>query len=85
KRGVLGKEKLRIAKDGFPSLIYDNNRNVKSLEGIEKFQNLENLILYPGKIRTLKPILELKHLEYIYIKKNPISDFEILGQIGTLK
>ena len=40
KRGVLGKEKLRIAKDGFPSLIYDNNCYIeKDGKGIVKIKS----------------------------------------------
>ena len=58
---------------------------VKTLVGIERLKNLEILSIYPGKIKSLKPITKLTKLESIGIaRQNKLTDLQLIGQITTL-
>ena len=59
--------------------------NVSDLDGIERLENLEKLIIYPGKLKSIASIRELKNLKYISINENPkIKDLEIIGEKSEL-
>ena len=58
---------------------------VKTLVGIERLKNLNTLIIYPGKIKSLKPITKLTKLKSIGIaRQNKLTDLQLIGQIITL-
>ena len=58
---------------------------VKTLVGIERLKNLEILSIYPGKIKSLKPITNLTKLTEIGIsRQNKLTDLQLIGQITTL-
>ena len=58
---------------------------VKTLVGIERLKNLETLSIYPGKIKSLKPITNLTKLTGIGIsRQNKLTDLQLIGQIITL-
>ena len=58
---------------------------VKTLAGIERLKNLETLSIYPGKIKSLKPITKLTKLKSIGIaRQNKLTDLQLIGQITTL-
>ena len=59
--------------------------SVKTLAGIERLKNLEILSIYPGKIKSLKPITNLTKLNSIGIaRQNKLTDLHLIGQITTL-
>lgn len=59
--------------------------SVKTLAGIERLKNLEILSIYPGKIKSLKPITKLTKLKSIGIaRQNKLTDLQLIGQITTL-
>lgn len=59
--------------------------SVKTLAGIERLKNLEILSIYPGKIKSLKPITNLTKLKSIGIaRQNKLTDLQLIGQITTL-
>ena len=59
--------------------------SVKTLAGIERLKNLEILSIYPGKIKSLKPITNLTKLKSIGIaRQNKLTDLHLIGQISTL-
>ena len=58
---------------------------VKTLAGIERLKNLNILVIYPGKIKSLKPITNLTKLTGIGIsRQNKLTDLQLIGQITTL-
>ena len=58
---------------------------VKTLVGIERLKNLETLSIYPGKIKSLKPITNLTKLTAIGIaRQNKLTDLQLIGKINTL-
>ena len=58
---------------------------VKTLAGIERLKNLNILVIYPGKIKSLKPITNLTKLTGIGIaRQNKLTDLQLIGQIITL-
>ena len=58
---------------------------VKTLAGIERLKNLNILIIYPGNIKSLKPITNLTKLTGIGIsRQNKLTDLQLIGQIITL-
>lgn len=58
---------------------------VKTLVGIERLKNLETLSIYPGKIKSLKPITNLTKLTGIGIaRQNKLTDLHLIGKINTL-
>ena len=58
---------------------------VKTLVGIERLKNLETLSIYPGNIKSLKPITNLTKLTAIGIaRQNKLTDLQLIGQITTL-
>ena len=58
---------------------------VKTLAGIERLKNLKTLTIYPGKIKSLKPITNLTKLTGIGIaRQNKLTDLQLIGQITTL-
>ena len=58
---------------------------VKTLVGIERLKNLNTLIIYPGKIKSLKPITNLTKLTGIGIaRQNKLTDLQLIGQINNL-
>ena len=58
---------------------------VKTLAGIERLKNLETLSIYPGKIKSLKPITNLTKLTAIGIaRQNKLTDLQLIGKINTL-
>ena len=58
---------------------------VKTLAGIERLKNLKTLIIYPGKIKSLKPITNLTKLTEIGIsRQNKLTDLQLIGKINTL-
>lgn len=58
---------------------------VKTLVGIERLKNLKTLTIYPGKIKSLKPITNLTKLTGIGIaRQNKLTDLQLIGQITTL-
>ena len=59
--------------------------SVKTLAGIERLKNLEILSIYPGKIKSIKPITNLTKLKSIGIaRQNKLTDLHLIGQISTL-
>ena len=59
--------------------------SVKTFAGIERLKNLEILSIYPGKIKSLKPITKLTKLKSIGIaRQNKLTDLQLIGQITTL-
>lgn len=59
--------------------------SVKTLVGIERLKNLKTLIIYPGNIKSLKPIINLTKLTGIGIaRQNKLTDLQLIGQITTL-
>ena len=58
---------------------------VKTLAGIERLKNLKTLIIYPGNIKSLKPITNLTKLTGIGIaRQNKLTDLQLIGKINTL-
>lgn len=58
---------------------------VKTLAGIERLKNLETLSIYPGNIKSLKPITNLTKLTAIGIaRQNKLTDLQLIGKINTL-
>lgn len=58
---------------------------VKTLAGIERLKNLKTLTIYPGKIKSLKPITNLTKLTGIGIsRQNKLTDLQLIGQIIIL-
>lgn len=58
---------------------------VKTLAGIERLKNLNILVIYPGNIKSLKPITNLTKLTAIGIaRQNKLTDLQLIGKINTL-
>ncbi|KPV93611.1 hypothetical protein AN214_04354 [Pseudoalteromonas sp. P1-9] len=64
-----------------------SGHKLSTLEGIEKFSNLECLGIYTNKgLTDIKPITQLAHLKRLQFEGvNNIENLEILGQVSTLE
>lgn len=67
--------------------IYINSKygSCSRLDGIEKLKNLRAISLDSGTITDLNAIIQLKHLTYISIHRNPIKSYKPLEECKNLE
>jgi len=81
---------LRVArKQGLPydqiTYLDCHNKDLNSLEGIEKLINLNELRCYENKLRNLKGIENLINLEHLYCHVNNLTSLEGVENLVNLK
>lgn len=82
-------EKNELTEEDLPNVnrlvVNAKYGRVKTLAGIERLKNINILVIYPGKIKSLKPITNLTKLTGIGIsRQNKLTDLQLIGQINTL-
>ncbi|WP_161524786.1 TraB/GumN family protein [Alteribacter lacisalsi] len=66
--GDLNEENLAMVRT-----LHAFEREIESLEGIEKLENLEELVIFGNELEDLSPLLELDQLESVDIENNPLD------------
>ena len=64
--------------------IIADNRNIRSLQGLEFAINLEELDVYKNQIQDIRPLSNLPELRRLVLWHNQVSDISPLASITTL-
>lgn len=70
---------------GYTEFLYFNEENIWSLEGIQNFYNLKNLVLENTNIADLTPISNLKNIENLSITNSAVTDLTAIKRLTSLK
>ena len=86
-REALGRPQGPLTPEDFATLTYlrANQKDIRSLAGIEYFAILLKLELYNNRIVDLTPISQLKNLQWLRLYDNQITDLTPLNQLKNLK
>jgi len=69
-----------------PRLRVIHGMKVGSLEGIQRFSRLENIVnLFGDEVETLEPLSELRYLTHVYILSSAVCTLEPLGDLLGLR
>jgi len=60
-------------------------RKIRSIDGIEDLSGLRNLDVSNNQLVSIRPLLPLKHLEFLYLHDNPVRNIEDLQDMPSLK
>ncbi|ACL70731.1 leucine-rich repeat protein [Halothermothrix orenii H 168] len=63
----------------------DNQYRIKSLNGLEFFSGLQELIISRNDIKDLNPLTKLKNIKELRIHGIPVKDYSPLGRLKKLK
>ena len=79
-------EDIPLQKDHMALLvnIVSDNRDIRSLQGLEFAINLEELDVYRNQIQDIRPLSNLPKLSRLVIWHNQVSDLSPLASITTL-
>ena len=85
-REALGRPQGPLTPEDFATLTHlrANQKDIRSLAGIEYFAILLKLELYNNRIVDLTPISQLKNLNVLWLDDNEIVDLTPLNQLKNL-